>query len=264
MITAKIIKDSINPHGCRITSYILQYPRFIHSELMTHRMFSRNAASSRAIPIGKMIEDVLTNPAQPIHWGKNQKGMQAYEEISEDASIKARLLWFEARDLVIEQVKKLSELGVHKQVCNRLLEPFVNIRVLLTATEFSNFFKLRAHHAAQPEIKDLAYKMLDEYNNNTPDLIPVGGWHIPFSDKMPVDIDDETKLKVAIARAARVSYNTFDGDINIEKDIDLYDKLLSEGHYSPFEHCARSYDGDNRFDNFLGWLSYRKLKNNLK
>lgn len=260
MITAKIIKDSINPHGCRITTYILQYPRFIHSELMTHRMFSRNAASSRAIPIDKMIEDVLTNPAQPIHWGKNQKGMQAYEEISNDDSIKARLIWFEARDLIIEQARKLYFLGVHKQVCNRLLEPFVNIRVLLTATEFSNFFKLRAHHAAQPEIKDLAYKMLGEYETSKPEVLPIGKWHIPFSDKMPEDIDDETKLKVAIARAARVSYNTFEGVINIEKDIQLYDKLLSEEHFSPFEHCARCYNGESMFDNFSGWISYRKLK----
>jgi hypothetical protein len=207
-----------------------------------------------------MIEDILTNPAQPIHWGKNQKGMQAYEEIPEDDSIKAKLLWFEARDLMIGQVNKLTELGVHKQVCNRLLEPFVNIRVLLTATQFSNFFKLRAHHAAQPEIKDLAYKMLYEYENNKPELLAVGKWHIPFSDKMPDGIDDDTKLKIAIARAARVSYNNFDGNIDIQKDIDLYEKLSSEGHYSPFEHCARSYDGVSNFDNFYGWISYRKLK----
>jgi thymidylate synthase ThyX len=263
MISAKIIKDSVNIHGCRITTFILEYPRFIHSEMMTHRMFSRNSASSRAIPIQKMIQDVIDNPAEPVHWGKNQKGMQAYEEISREDAEKARELWLQARDLAIDQVRKLHDIGIHKQVCNRLLEPFVNMRVLLTATEFNNFFKLRAHHAAQPEIRELAYKMLHEYKTNTPENLLIGDWHIPFSEKMPEGIESDLKLKIATARAARVSYNTFDGEINIEKDVDLYERLLSEGHLSPFEHCALCCYGNTRFDNFYGWMSYRKLKEEI-
>jgi thymidylate synthase ThyX len=81
MISAKIIADSISEseYGDRITTFELEYPRFIHGELMTHRLFSRNAASSRAIPINKMMDQVLTAPAMPVEWGLNKSGMQAEE-----------------------------------------------------------------------------------------------------------------------------------------------------------------------------------------
>jgi thymidylate synthase ThyX len=259
MITAKIIKDSISPANDRITTYILEYPRFIHSEMMTHRVFSRNAASSRAIPIKKMIEDVLKNTAAPVHWGANQKGMQADEEVSEPTKIHAKLIWYHSRDLAIEQVKKLMDLGIHKQVCNRLLEPFVNIRVLLTGTEFDNFFKLRAHKAAQPEIRELAYKMLELYNSNTPEYKQFGDWHIPFSEYMPENSDTSTQLKIATARAARLSYNSFEGEMDSEKDIRLHDSLLAEGHFSPFEHSAQCDWVKQETGNFKYWKQYRSL-----
>jgi len=259
MITAKIIKDSISHSNKRITTYILEYPRFIHSEMMTHRVFSRNAASSRAIPIKKMIENVQKNTAVPIHWGANQKGMQADEEVDKNTICHAKILWYHSRDLVIEQVKKLMELGIHKQICNRLLEPFVNIRILLTATEFDNFFKLRAHKAVQPEIRDLAYKMLDLYNTNKPEFKEFNEWHIPFSEYMPENSDINTQLKIATARAARLSYNTFDGEMNVDKDIALHDSLLAEGHFSPFEHCAQADWHEQKTGNFKFWKQYRSL-----
>ena len=264
MITATIVADSLNVsiRDKRITSFVLTYPRFIHSELMTHRMFSRNAASSRAIPISKFIEDVLTDPALPIHWGANQKGMQADNEVDEETKIKAMQIWNEARDSAVSYAKKLNELGIHKQVANRLMEPFFHITTLVTATEYDNFFKLRAHSAAQPEIRELAYKMLDALHNSIPDKKTAGDWHIPFGDKFTDGLSIEQKLKVATARAARVSYKTFDGEINYDKDYVLHDQLLNEGHYSPFEHCAKADNGIH--DNFSQWISYRKLIQPIK
>ncbi len=264
MITAKIVADSNNTEirNNRITSFVLTYPRFIHSELMTHRMFSRNAASSRAIPIEKFIEDVLTDPALPIHWGANQKGMQADNEVDEATKIKAMQIWNEARDSAVRHAKQLNDLGLHKQVVNRLMEPFFHITTLVTATEYENFFKLRAHSAAQPEIRELAYKMQDAMKESTPQNKVEGEWHIPFGDKFIDGLSIEQKLKVATARAARVSYKTFDGEINYDKDYSLHDQLLAEGHYSPFEHCAQADYGIH--DNFCQWKSYRKMVQNPK
>lgn len=183
MIEAKIITDSINPLGCRLTSFILTYPRFIHSELMTHRMFSRNAASSRAIPIQKMIKDIIANPAGPIFWGKNQKGMQAAEELSHGGIAEAKSIWLDALFDAVKHVEKLTKLDVHKQIANRLLEPFAHMVTLVTATEFGNFFNLRAHPDAQPEFQELAYQMLECYESNVPQYKDVGEWHLPFADK---------------------------------------------------------------------------------
>ena len=259
MITAKIVADSINVsiRDKRITSFVLTYPRFIHAELMTHRMFSRNAASSRAIPISKFIEDVLTDPALPVHWGANQKGMQADNEVDETTKAKAMMIWNEARDSAVEHAKRLNDLGIHKQIANRLMEPFFHITTLVTATEYENFFKLRAHKAAQPEIRELAYKMLDALHHSLPDKKEEGEWHIPFGDKFTDGLSLEQKLKVSTARAARVSYKTFEGEINYDKDYSLHDQLLSEGHYSPFEHCAQAESGVHA--NFSQWKPYRLM-----
>lgn len=259
MITTKIVADSVNTsiRYKRITSFVLTYPRFIHSELLTHRLFSRNAASSRAIPISKFIEDVLTDPALPIHWGANQKGMQADNEVDEETKVKAMLIWNSARDSAVTHAKQLNDLGIHKQVANRLMEPFFHITTLVTATEYENFFKLRAHSAAQPEIRELAYKMQDALANSIPDRKEEGEWHIPFGDKFIEGLSIQEKLKVATARAARVSYKTFDGEINYDKDYSLHDQLLSEGHYSPFEHSAQADHGVHA--NFSQWKSYRLM-----
>ena len=259
MITAKIIADSCSSvvSGKRITSFVLTYPRFIHAELMTHRSFSRNAASSRALPITKFIEDVLTDPAMPVHWGAAQKGMQADNEVDEETKTKAMSVWHEAKESAIEFAKRLSNLGLHKQVVNRILEPFFNITTLVTATEYKNFFKLRAHKAAQPEIRELAYKMLELYETNKPEPKNIGEWHIPFGDKYLDGLTIEQKLKIATARAARVSYKNFDGVVDYDKDYALHDILLKEGHYSPFEHSAVMEFGT--FDNFDQWKSYRNI-----
>ena len=303
MITAKILLDSVNPTGNRITTWILTYPRFFHSEVMTHRVFSRNASSSRAIPVKKMIDDVKYNPAMPIFWGKNQAGMQAKEElddINKDKKIfispvgnsvdpcvlmvttkrAAQYEWLAARDSAVKHAEKMLELGLHKQIANRILEPFMHITVLVTATDHENFLSLRAHEDTQPEFQDIAYKMLALYQSNVPNKLKEGEWHIPFGDKIedarlnqlidkinreqqftPTWHDEMYKIKIATARCARVSYLNFEGKDDYTKDIELHDILKNSGHWSPFEHCAMALDKPEQSGNFVGWKQYRKMFN---
>lgn len=263
-ISAKIIshsKSSVN--GKEIITFELQYPRFIHSELMTHRVFSRNAASSRAIPIGKMIEQVRNDPAMPIHWGKNQPGMQAKEEL-DDKTIKwAKAAWLQAAEKAIIQAEYLNSIGAHKQIINRILEPYQWMKTVLTATEFENFFWLRNHEDAQPEIKRLAEVMFEAKENSEPVVLNPGDWHTPYyadgywrddshSEKYAThtwlvkeedrEDFDGVKLKDALAISssccAQVSYRALDD--SLEKAQMIYKKLVESEpvHASPFEHQA--------------------------
>ena len=284
MISAKILSDSLNPAGCRLTTWILTYPRFFHSELMTHRVFSRNAASSRAIPVKKVIEEVKNNTSMPVYWGKNQSGMQASEELDEASKELAKTEWFKARDLAIEQAQKMLDIGLHKQIANRILEPFMHMTVILTGTEFENFFSLRAHKDAQPEFQELAYMMLHLYKSTDPKNLKEGEWHIPFGDKideqrlvdceafkketqgMEIGLTSELKdhvslfkRKIATARCARVSYLNFEGKDDYNSDIQLCNILSSSGHWSPFEHCAQALPDEQWSGNFRGWKQYRKF-----
>jgi len=258
MISAQIICDSVNPVGDRLTTWILKFPRFILSEFNTHRVISKNSSSSRAIPLERIIKDIQTNPAMPEFWGKNQKGMQAFEELGEKEKGRALVWWGSARNQAIDHALELHKLGVHKQIVNRLLEPWMHQTVLCTGTDWENFFALRAHEAAQPEFRKLAQLMLQLYNDHTPKSLNVNEWHIPFGDKYCDDLTLEQQIKICTARAARVSYNNFEGDINFDKDFALHDNLLESGHLSPFEHCASALPDSRRVGNFQGWLQYRK------
>lgn len=260
MIEAKILLDSINPKGCRLTTWVLTYPRIIHAELLTHRQFSRNSSSSRALPIRKMIKDVLENPFIPCEWPINQSGMQADGYIEdENQREQCRSEWLRARDNAVLGAESLLKLGVHKQIANRLLEPFSHITVLLSATEMENFFALRAEKHAQPEFQLLAHIMLSLYNTSNPIYIQPGEWHIPFGDQMVDHLSIKDKIAVCVARAARVSYKTFDGEINHQKDIALHDSLAENGHFSCFEHVALCMNNDLPYGNFRGWQQYRKM-----
>lgn len=291
MIKAEIICDSINDCGDRLTSWVLTYPRFIHSEVMTHRVLSRNASSSRAIPTAKILKTIDENPASPEFWGANEAGMQAHAELSDDDLVyfdrramvlddelvvvdsdsyvekvcfgrktAAQMLWQKASKCAIFHATQLAKVGCHKQIVNRVTEPFSHITVLVTGTYFENFFVLRAHEDAQPEFRILAYKMLELYNANKPQHLKDGDWHIPFGDKMDENLTIDDKLKIATARCARLSYLTFDNESSKEKDFELHDRLLKSGHFSPFEHSAQaSCSNFVPYSNFgLGWLQYRK------
>lgn len=318
-ISAEIVADSVNEHGNRITTFLLTFPRFILAELNTHRMFSRNSASSRAIPFEKMVKMVEKYPFIPIAWQKDHRGMQGSEYLTDELSNQfATSNWLSARDNAIKIAKSMNGSdngydGITKQLCNRLLEPFMWHTTLISATEFDNFFELRcpkyhtpvsgegfyfkskkdciANHSnpenleklknmsfeewesintsqAEIHIQALAESMWDAMNESIPKKLQAGEWHIPFGDKIDLfklakssdvpqdfyksecEYDEDSDsfyqsylvpqmIKIATARCARLSYMTFDGEIDYEKDIKLHDRLLAGGHMSPFEHCAR-------------------------
>jgi thymidylate synthase ThyX len=272
MIEAKIIEDSISPDGIRLTTMQLMFPRFILPEFNTHRVFSRNASSSRAIPVAKMIEQVRTNPAMPVHWGKNQPGMQANEQLTGPDLAGAQDLW----DLAAQQAANIAEtmnrIGLHKQVANRILEPFQHIHVVVTATDWDNFFALRCHPDAQPEIRELADRMAEAIGVSQPMIRGYGQWHLPYvSQDERDDISDPlgstaTLLRISAARCARVSYLTHDGKTpDIEKDLELFQRLVGSEpiHASPTEHQATPLGGislrGNLCGNFDRWIQHRKI-----
>ncbi len=263
-MTARVIEDSICG-STRLITMQLRYPRFVHAEFMTHRVFSRNASSSRAIPVAKMLEQVRNEPAMPIHWGANQAGMQAAGEVSDIS--RAKFLWKLAAQQAADIAENMAAIGLHKQVANRILEPFQFISVVVTATEWDNFFELRDHAAADPNIRELALIMLIAKGESTP--IPRSmamretevGWHLPY-----ITADERTVyrldvlIKASAARCARVSYNKHDGTApSIQEDIALYDRLVGGVpiHASPVEHQAYAMGGDSFYKNFRGWKQHR-------
>lgn len=271
MIEAKIICDSLASSGVRLTTFVLTYPRFIHSEFMTHRVFSRNASSSRAIPVKKQIQMVIDNPAIPLAFTKNQKGMQGGDVLDAEAHDKALNAWLNARDMAVIQAQNLEKLEVHKQYANRILEPFAHITVVVTATDWDNFFALRCHPAAQPEICLLATLMWEAYSLEIPTELEDGLWHTPFMrstgllglfQQMRMDDEPTLLLKQSVARCARVSYLTHEGTQSTpDQDLQLYDRLLGAAplHASPAEHQAMAVGDPNvRSGNFRGWVQYRQ------
>lgn len=329
MFNCEILADSLSPQGQRLTTMKITFPRFILAEFNTHRMFSRNSASSRAIPFKKMVQMVEENPFIPIAWQKDHKGMQGTEYFTDADDLYNILHEYKCgvEDAVLV-AKSLNELGVTKQLCNRLLEPFMWHTVIVTATEWENFFKLRcpqyetkfgtfyskkdARNAeiditdrnpnigilespdlddtlswlelntsqAEIHIQAIAELMWDIYNQSTPRQLQAGEWHIPFGDNMDEtelfkianqitkkerpDLyphstlsKELTKVRVATARCARISYETL-GDnpkIDYEADIRLHDMLLESGHMSPFEHCAKVMDDEDYYTFRNGHLS---------
>ena len=258
---AAIIADSINLTGDRLTTFVLTYHRMIHSEFMTHRMLSKNSSSSRAIPVKKMIELVESQEVYPLHWGKNQKGMSAQTEVTEDEIRAASAVWQEARLDAIRHARRLIEIGIHKQVVNRLLEPFSTITVICSGTEYQNFFEQRCHLDAQPEIQALANKMKAAYDASQPQQLNSGEWHLPLIKQDDIDeISDINELiKVAVGRCARVSYLNHDGMRSLGDDVKLHDRLLTSkpSHLSPFEHVAMSLANSEKRANFTGFQAYR-------
>lgn len=270
---AKILLDSIGPSGKRITTFELRYPRFVHAELMTHRLFSRNSASSRAIPIEKLIRQVLDEPASPVWWGKNQGGMQAREELDADALLHAKWQWLLGRDEAVATARALASHGVHKQIVNRVIEPWMFITVLVTATEYDNWFGLRDHPDAQPEIAWIARLMRKTREEHEPALLMAGEWHLPLLDRAvreggsdrgeSFDLEVEgfapEDLKfISAGRCARVSYLTHDGKRDPRADADLARKLAAAGHWSPYEHVAQALSEPTPSGNFVGWKQFRK------
>jgi hypothetical protein len=256
-IEAKVIKASVNAYtGQEIVTFELDYPRFIHAEIMTHRMFSRNAQSSRAVPVSKTLE-VNQEWVKPVQWGKNKSGMSAGEELDGVSLESAKALWDCAAKEAFVFSKRLADVGLHKQWSNRLTEPFSRIKVVVTATEWDNFFWLRDDpDAAQPEIVELARKMQTAYTDADFIALHADQWHLPYietrttlNEQQYFDSDGrvlslEDALKISASCCAQVSYRKLDD--SKEKAIEIFNRLFSgpKPHLSPVEHQAMCFDGD--------------------
>lgn len=264
MINAKIVLDSITTGGARLTTMELVMPRIILAEFNTHRMFSRNSASSRAVSVAKKIEEVRDNPFIPITWGKNQKGMQSTEVLNELDSYTASEYWKYSMQEAIKQAYNLNELGVHKQFINRLLEPFLWHTVLVTATEWDNFFEQRCSPLAEPHMEMLANKMKSCLSCSIPSPIMIGYWHFPFisnpGNYNKYSGESVEAILVSAARCARVSYQKHGSETKWEDDLEIGRRLLDADppHWSPFEHQAKARISSNVFyANFRGWSQAR-------
>ncbi len=263
-IDAYIIEDTSSPAGHRLTTFVLKYPRFIHAELLTHRMFSRNSSSSRAIPVKRLIKKVIDDPAMPEFWGMNQRGMSARVEADSKTISQAKYNWLLARDDAVKHAEHLMNQGLHKQIVNRVIEPWMHIEVVVSSTEYENFYKQRCHPDAQPEIKVLADMMREEHKKCGPGLAHAGWWHMPFISpylRGEYNIDVEKLKKISVARCARTSYATHEGIIDEAKDVALYEMLVSHDplHASPLEHVAVCTGDNHRYGNFTGFKQLRQF-----
>lgn len=292
---AKVIEDSISPHGDRLTTMEVRLHRYVLAELNTHKAPSRNSASSRAIPLRKQIERVMDEPAIPLVWPSEQSGMQGGEPLSDYARKQAEHLWRKAAADAAESAARMHALGIrederlHKSVANRLLEPFLMHTVVMTSTAWQNFFGLRDHENAQPEIAVPARMMREAYEVSEPTKLTYGQWHLPYIQDEDFEIAEERVgldtravwhhlVKISSARCARVSYLTHDGKRDHQADLDLYDRLTSARpmHASPLEHVATpagwnkhritvesEFTGRTmtltlpKYGNLLGWHNHR-------
>lgn len=255
----KLIADSINPDGVRLSTFEVSVHLFNWQDWMTHRDFSRNAQSNRAIPTKTVIKSVREDLAWPYHWGKNKSGMQAEEELTPEQIEKVKAKWYQMAMQACDNAEELSSIGGHKQFVNRSLAPYMWIRAVISSTKWQNFWDLRDHKDAQPEIAYPAKWMREAMEKSTPQQLQWGEWHIPFKGAAD-NLDTPTQLKISTARAARVSYLSHTGEHSVEKDLGLHGGLLENKHYSPFEHCAMADEQKRSVSNFdSSWLQYRKV-----
>jgi thymidylate synthase ThyX len=276
MIEAKVIEDSISEEGKRITTLQVKFHRFILPEFNTHRVFSRNFSSSRAIPTKTLLKQIVEEPAMPIHWGKNEPGMQAHEELDALTKRSAKAVWIDAAKDAALRASLLSSMGVHKQIVNRTIEAYLWAHGVVTSTEWDNWFSLRAHEDAQPEIHELAIRMREAMESSIPVLLEPGQWHLPYiSEEERSVLSLESLRKISAARCCRVSYLKHDGTIpNIEEDLALFERLAGAVplHASPLEHQAtpdslytlqnwdhEGWDNYGLHGNFVGWIQHRKV-----
>jgi hypothetical protein len=259
-IHSRIILDSIGAeNGIRLTTAIMTYPRFVHAEHMRHRSFSFCVASSRAIPSKKFATLIRKSPSRPVWWGKNQPGMKAREELTGGRLLLAKLTWELAKQTNLAFHFAFRVIGLHKQVANRILEAWMPVTVLVTGTDWRNFYVLRCHPDAQPEMCAGADTCLKVYCESEPHPLQADQWHLPFMDDYigegcPLDL----LKKVSVARCARTSYLNHDGRVDFAADSKLTESLIKQGHWSPFEHIATPLKSGMRSGNFRGWQQYRK------
>jgi len=292
---AKILADSITEHGERLTTFEVTFPRIVLAEVNTHRMLSRNSASSRATPVAKKIAQIEVDPFIPAAFIKNQKGMQGAEALDDAMALEAEAWWRQGVTGALSVARALSGAGLHKALANRVLEPYAWHTAILSATDWSNFWHLRVNPDAQGEFRTAAEMMLALYEKHEPTLLGDDDWHLPLVSEeerdaalpgTPAEVHaaDQRLVKISVARCARVSYLTHDGVRDQAEDLALYEKLVTGGHLSPLEHVARPmttyertrfeqiphmWDGrvwiwagqrtTHYLGNYDGWVQHRKL-----
>lgn len=315
-----ILSSDLSKTGIRLTTLLLRYPRWIHAEVRTHRLHrttedlteaaldtlagttrvveapteslmecedvSRNAGSSRAVPINRMIASVRRDPAVPIHWGKAQKGMQADEE--HDAPVHIEFMGQEMilsredavawhREASIALAQGFSDAGYHKQLANRYLEAHDHITVLVSATNWTNFLAQRDHKDAEPHMRELARQMRIELEKPAMQVLKSGEWHTPFiTDEDMVDLSESERVIKSSACNASTSYKTVEGfDMTIDVAKRIYGDLLGGDllHASPGEHVAKAdfwnlhplnpklrvWQNQHEHGNFTGFRQHRKM-----
>lgn len=250
-ISAKVVADSLSSEKTRMTTYEIEMPRIILAELNTHKILNRNSQSSRAVPVKSAIEQVQKNGFAPVFWGKNQAGMTAKEECNELINGFTREeAWAAYRDAACANALEMFEAGYHKQIANRMIEPFQMIRLVFGGTEFDNLFNLRLEYNAQPEIRELVRCIYLAKQASTPVNLRYGEWHLPYIHRERVDGtiryygDDGKELSldeartISLSSVAQVSYRK--QDTSLEKAQSLLGKLFNGDvvHASPAEHIA--------------------------
>jgi len=294
-ISAKIIADSISPSGQRMTTFEIEYPRFILAELNTHRMLSKNSASSRAIPVKAMHAQINESPATPVYWGKNQAGMQAKAELEGSDLSMVKYLWGKAKEDALHWAAAMVGLELHKQIANRITEPWMTMKTVISGTEWANLYWLRNHADAQPEFRELASTMYAAHKASVPQKLKPGEWHVPYvnttrrvldgeliySDASGMDIPATEARIISASCCAQVSYRK--NDDSFDKALKIYKQLLEStpAHASPVEHQATPMDintmcsfepetwedgithvstnGALWSGNLCGWVQFRKL-----
>jgi len=297
IIKAEVIADSVSNTGNRMTTMVIEYPRFVLAELNTHRMLSKNSASSRAIPVSAMHTHIVNAPAGPVHWGRNQTGMQAEHEVDLNLQELANQYWTKALASAVGYSKKLSDIGIHKQVCNRVTEPWMTMRTVISGTEWNNLWWLRCHPDAQPEFQVLANRMKSAYDASVPQHLNPGEWHLPFVDALRCEhtgvlhyyvggeeLGLEDARTISVSCCAQVSYRRTDD--SLERAHKIFKQLIESEpvHASPVEHQCTPMDldsycnyepetwepgvthvsanGDLWSANLRGWIQYRKTIRN--
>lgn len=272
MISVKVLADSVSPAKTRMITVEATYPRFIHAQIMTHRALSKNTSSSRAIPAKAFRQAMLDSPAIPVHFGAAQKGMQADQQVANTAD--ALDWWLEGMEQAAWHHARGEAMGLHKQILNRILEPYCLVTTIISGTEWNNFFALRVHgehnKSSQHEIDQTARAILTAIDESTPTELKTGQWHAPLvsGDKKDPRYVNHTMLPdaegygpqlVSAARCARVSYMTHDKKIDVKADFELAKKLAQDGHWSPFEHVAMAMETDTAWGNVFGFKQLRKF-----
>lgn len=265
MTKVELNKYSINENGQTMATFILRMPRIILPEITRHRMFSFSVASSRAIPTKRMLSDLKEGKGfTPSTWRRNGKGMSPSEYLDSGTARKATLAWEYAKEVMIGIVEEMEKFEVSKEQVNRLIEPFLYIDMVLSGTDFNNYFELRCERSAQEEIRELAVEMERLYKITEPTLLKKGEFHIPMLLEDEDNLSLEQKIFSSTARCARASYSNFYGKKNFEDDKRLYTQLVSSKHFSPLEHIAISSDKNEKSGNLNGWKQWRHIYETFK